>query len=224
MSDAQQVRAFVRSVANLKFDHAFNPYSDNCPQIDRPDAAKIRSRNLQTVLEAALNNKVRSIWIARDLGYRGGRRTGLALTDEVHLSHHARLLGTRPLSRSTHGHIVAERTATTIWRMLLKIGEPVFLWNIFPLHPHEPGDPMSNRCHTKAERLACRHILDGLMNLLEPDFVLAIGRDAQTALSELGINAKPVRHPSYGGQAEFMKGVSLRYGIEVSPDQHSFYL
>jgi len=26
-----------------------------------------------------------TIWMGRDLGYRGGRRTGLALTDEAHL-------------------------------------------------------------------------------------------------------------------------------------------
>jgi hypothetical protein len=221
MSDARRAQDFVRLVAKLRFEDAFNPYSDKCPQFDRPDAAKIRRHNLQTVLEAALEQNVRSIWIARDLGYRGGRRTGLALTDEAHLPDHAKLFGTAPLSMSTHGQVIAERTATTIWQMLLKIGQPVFLWNIFPLHPHKPGNPMSNRCHSRAERLACRHILDQLMDLLEPDFVLAIGRDAQTALRELGINADPVRHPSYGGQAEFIQDVSFRYGIDLSFGQRS---
>jgi hypothetical protein len=222
MSDAESAQDFVRLVAGLKFDHSFNPYSDTCPEIDRPEAALSRRHNLQAVVEAALKNKVRSIWIARDLGYRGGRRTGLALTDEVHLAHHARLLGTGPLSKSTHGHPIAERTATVIWQMLLKIKEPIFLWNIFPLHPHNPGDPMSNRCHTKSERISSRHVLDRLMELLKPDFVLAIGRDSQAALGELGIDARTVRHPSYGGQTEFIQGVSLQYGIDATPDQHRF--
>lgn len=224
MSGDLRVQRFVRDLVRLRFDDTFNPYSDNCPKIDRDDAAEIRCANLRMVLEAARNNKVRSIWIARDLGYRGGRRTGLALTDEVHLSHHARLLGTRPLSRATHGQMVAERTATTIWQMLVRIGKPVFLWNIFPLHPHEPGDPMSNRCHTKAERLACRHVLDCLMDLLEPEFVLAIGRDSQAALGELGIKAEPVRHPSYGGRTDFIQGVSHCYGLDVAVEQPSLCL
>ena len=84
---------FVTFVAELKFDDAFNPYSDTCADFDRPDAAAIRRGNLAKVLEAALATGVESIWIARDLGYRGGRRTGLALTDEAHLNAHARLLG-----------------------------------------------------------------------------------------------------------------------------------
>ena len=48
-----------------------------------------------------------------------------------------------------------ERTANVIWRMLMRIDEPIFLWNVFPLHPHEPDDPMSNRRHTAKERDAC---------------------------------------------------------------------
>lgn len=222
MSDARRVRDFISLVAALKFDHAFNPYSDTCPHFDRPGAATIRRRNLQTVMEAALEQKVRSVWIARDLGYRGGRRTGLALTDEAHLPDHSRLFGTTPLSRATHGHVVAERTATAIWQMLLKIGKPVFLWNIFPLHPHNPGDPLSNRCHSRAERLACRDILSRLLDLLEPEFVLAIGRDSQNGLCELGLDAERVRHPSYGGQAEFIRDISLHYAIHSAVDQQIF--
>jgi hypothetical protein len=47
---------------------------------------------------------------------------------------------------------VAERTSTVVWDMLARIGERVLLWNAFPLHPHEPGNPLSNRVHTRAER------------------------------------------------------------------------
>ena len=56
---------------------------------DGPDAPAIRRSNLGLVLEAALAGGISSLWIARDLGHRGGRRTGLALTDEVHLPAHA---------------------------------------------------------------------------------------------------------------------------------------
>lgn len=206
---------FVALVADLRFDDAFNPYSDTCADFDRPDAAAIRRANLANALEAALATGVESVWIARDLGYRGGRRTGLALTDEAHLDAHANLLGAEDFKRSTLGPAAAERTATVIWRMLMEIGKPIFLWNVFPLHPHEPGQPMTNRSHTRFERHASRHVLVTLLDLLAPQAVLAIGRDAELAMADLGIAAKQVRHPSYGGQPEFIAGVSKHYGLQV---------
>ncbi|GHA38539.1 uracil-DNA glycosylase [Devosia pacifica] len=220
MSDYPRNAAeFVELVTGLRFEDAFNPYSDLCSDFDRPDAAQIRRHNLEMVLDAAIDRGVESIWVARDLGYRGGRRTGLALTDEAHLAAHADLLGTPPLSRSTNGPMVAERTATVIWQMLIAIRQPVFLWNVFPLHPHVAGDPMSNRCHTRSERLASRHVMVGLIHLLAPRRVLAIGRDAQLALEDLGVTAEKVRHPSYGGQTEFIEGVSAHYGLGLM-DKH----
>lgn len=211
------VKDFVASVADLKFENAFNPYSDVCPDFDKPDAPKIRRANLARVLEASLDRGVETIWVARDLGYRGGRRTGLALTDEAHLDAHMRLMDTATLARSTHGPIASERTATVIWRMLLAIGQPVFLWNVFPLHPHEVGKPMSNRCHTRVERRACRHVMTRLLDLLAPEAVLAIGKDAEAALDDIGITAKAVRHPSYGGQPEFIASVTSHYGLTPPP-------
>lgn len=205
---------FVALVASLKFEDAFNPYSDTCPDFDRPHAATIRRRNLAIALEAALTTGTETVWVARDLGYRGGRRTGLALTDEAHLDAHAALLGANDLRRSTVGPVTAERTATVIWRMLMAIKQPVFLWNVFPLHPHEAGRPMTNRAHTRSERHACRHVLATLLDLLAPRSVLAIGRDAEVALADLGVSAIKVRHPSYGGQPEFIAGVSEHYGLQ----------
>lgn len=212
-SRAAVAKDFVALVADLKFDDAFNPYTDVCPDFDRADAAAIRRSNLAKALEAALATGVESIWVARDLGYRGGRRTGLALTDEAHLQAHAKLLGINELERSTLGPATAERTATVIWRMLMEIRQPVFLWNVFPLHPHEHARPMSNRSHTRSERQACRHVLVTLLDILAPQAVLAIGKDAEVAMTDLGMLSKQVRHPSYGGQPEFIAGVSQHYGL-----------
>ena len=52
--------------------------------------------------------------------------------------------------------------------------------------------------------------------------VVAVGRDAQFALADLGINAMQVRHPSYGGQSDFISGIEGLYGLPVlsqSPEQ-----
>jgi hypothetical protein len=221
MSDGRNhAEAFVRRIAALNFEAVFNPYADSCAWHDRPNAPAIRRRNLKTVLTAVLKGGVDSVWIARDLGYRGGRRTGLALTDEVHLSAHAALFGIPSFAQATKGLPVGERTATVIWTMIKKLHHPIFLWNVFPLHPHEPGDPMSNRCHTPEEREACRPLLTWLFDSLRPKAVVAIGRDAHVALSTLGVTACPVRHPSYGGQTEFLSAVHRIYGLAMNGTQN----
>lgn len=207
--------SFVEALADLRFKDTFNPYSESCGDFDHDDAPAIRRTNLKLVIDAALEHRADSLWIARDLGYRGGRRTGLALTDEAHLSDHSGLYGDLRLARATKGPAFTERTATVIWQTLNRINRPVFLWNVFPLHPHEPDDPQSNRCHTRAEREACRPLLAWLLEALEPKIVVAIGRDAQLALTDLGIEARQVRHPSYGGQSEFVSGIESLYGLSA---------
>lgn len=205
--------AFIDDLAGLRFPGTFNPYAESCPDFDAEDAPRIRRENLRLVLEAAAAGGVDSIWVARDLGYRGGRRTGLALTDEAHLSAHAGLYGSLPLTRATHGPAMAERTAKAVWQILRAIGRPVFLWNVFPLHPHGTEGPLSNRCHNRSERLASRHYLEWLVAELRPRTVVAIGNDAAVALSDLGVSALRVRHPSYGGQGEFLARMRELYAL-----------
>lgn len=205
--------AFVTRIGSLRFQNAFNPYGEICELCDRPDGAQLRRQNLRRVLNAALENGVDSVWIARDLGYRGGRRTGLALTDEVHLTVHAKLLKSAPLRQATKGPAVSERTAAIVWRMLLAINTPVFLWNVFPLHPHEPNEPFSNRTHNRAERDACQPLLLWMLQHLNPKRVVAIGRDAKVALNDMNVEAISVRHPSYGGQNEFIGDISTIYRV-----------
>lgn len=206
-------RSFAEALARTRLPSVFNPYSDCCPDYDRADAARVRRRNLMRCLDAALVEHVDTIWIARDLGYRGGRRTGVPLTDEVHLSHAAALMGGIELDRATRGPAVAERTAAVVWSALSRIGEPAVLWNIFPLHPHDPADPFSNRCHTRSEREATWPLLTALIDMIQPRRIVAIGRDAGMALGGLDITVEVVRHPSYGGQAEFIAGVQRIYGV-----------
>lgn len=210
-------KSFVATLADTRLPSVFNPYSDVCPIHDRGDAAKLRRRNLERFLDAAIDARVDTMWIARDLGYRGGRRTGVPLTDEIHLDHAGALLGGIQLERATQGPLVAERTAAVVWRVLATIGVPAVLWNVFPLHPHEADAPFSNRCHTRAERAATAPLLHGLIALVQPRQIVAIGRDAQVALEGLDVPIIPVRHPSYGGQADFIAGLYELYGAHEMP-------
>jgi hypothetical protein len=207
---------FVAALAAMRLPAVFNPYADCCDVHDRSDAARLRRKNLQAFLEAALSVKVDTIWVARDLGYRGGRRTGVPLTDEVHLDVVGQMLGIE-LRRATKGPAVAERTAAVVWRVLAEIGEPVLLWNVFPFHPHEPDDPFSNRCHTAQEREITLPLLGELMDMFKPSRLVAIGRDADLALRDMAVPVSAVRHPSYGGQSEFIAGLYTLYGVHERP-------
>lgn len=208
-----QAKSFTAALSSIQLDNVFNPYTDHCVLHDRPDAAACRRQNLELSLSTAVDLKVRTIWIARDLGYRGGRRTGLALTDEMHLGAFSALFRGMPVEKATKGPAVGERTANVIWRLLTRIDEPVFLWNVFPLHPHEPDDPMSNRCHTAKEREACGQFFHAIIDLLQPEKVVAIGGDAHRAVESLGISSVQVRHPSYGGQGIFVRQIEKAYGL-----------
>jgi hypothetical protein len=205
--------ALVDALSAIRLEGVFNPYRDHCSIYDRDDAARRRRDNLVTFVEAILHAGGASIWIARDLGYRGGRRTGLPLTDEVHLPVMSSVYGGLLLHRATIGPPMAERTAAIVWNLLARIYRPIFLWNVFPLHPHEAGEPFSNRCHTRRERVACEGLFIALLEMLAPTKIVAIGRDSAKALEKLGLRFHSVRHPSYGGQSDFIRGLSDLYRV-----------
>ncbi|MGN6226089.1 MAG: uracil-DNA glycosylase [Dyella sp.] len=211
---------FIRALKDCRFPSVFNPYTDRCEAWDLHSAPKIRERNLIAFMEA-VEGGVESIWFGRDLGYLGGRRTGLALTDEAHLTDVQDVFGASEIRMATSGPVISERTATTTWSVLRKLDRPPFLWNIFPFHPYAGGDHQTNRCHTRKERLACVHLLDLLMEWAPSSRLIAIGNDAARGLEEAGLECFLVRHPSYGGTADFLSGMSKIYGVEMAASPSS---
>lgn len=213
------VKRFVSELSSLGFADTFNPYSDRCEVMDDERAPHIRRVTLTNVLELASRAEVHSMWIGRDLGYRGGRRTGLALTDDVHLSEFGKRWG-YSVQRPTVGEPFAERTAAIIWNILRQIPYPIFLWNVFPLHPHLPHNPFSNRAHNAVERHAGEEILSALVMQLRPKNLVAIGQDAAKsarkiafALGATNPQVIEVRHPSYGGHNIFKAQMCDFYGL-----------
>jgi len=210
----------VSMVRDLKFPNTFNPYVERCEQYDRPRAPEIRAGVLLDILCAAGKTDIDAIWIGRDLGHRGGRRTGLALTDDFWFSAHARRWGV-DADRPTRGPIVRERTATIVWEVLELIEENVFLWNVFPLHPFPEDDMYGNRAHIAIERDAGMVLVRRLVAFLRPRRIIAIGRDSARALGNemVEVDVWDVRHPSYGGERRFREQIASLYGLGISGSQ-----
>lgn len=211
-------RTFVERLASVQIANVFNPYCDHCEVHDLADAAAIRRRNLEAVLAVRKSARVDSIWFGRDLGYRGGRRTGLALTDEVAMFSVAKgPKKSAKIVRATHGTPVAERTAAVIWSVINRLRRPPMLWNAFPFHPHEPEAPFTNRAHTTRERRLTAWTIEALIERFDNPRLIAIGNDASKALSDLGFEHEMARHPSYGGQREFVETMERIHGLSSVP-------
>jgi hypothetical protein len=207
---------FVAELTTYQFASAFNPYVDRCPTHDAPDAPTLRRHNLINYLTSVLEIAPSIVWLGRDFGYRGGRRTGIALTDEFHLEDLRSRMSIKKVVRATVGPVMKERTATEVWKVIRLLPQPPVLWNVFPFHPFEEGDCFSNRSHTLAEFKSCAIVLSVFLNWLKPKIIVTLGADAHKAVKKLGFDCVLVRHPSYGGQAEFAEGirkVTMEYAL-----------
>lgn len=210
--------SFVQALAAIRLPNVFNPYVDQCGVHDRANAPALRRRALRTYLESIMALGSNTIWMGRDLGYRGGRRTGLALTDEAHLPLFSRIYPGAEVAKATRGDIVAERTAAEIWGALSQLDIPPLLWNVFPFHPHEPGLPFTNRKFTAQELRTVNDLNGELMQMLRIDRIIAIGQDAASYATQFGAPVECVRHPSYGGTTEFRAGLCRLYNLaKITP-------
>ena len=75
--------------------------------------------------------------------------------------------------------------------------------------------PLSNRAHSALERDKGEELLCQLVNLLQPKRLVAIGNDAQASALRIDTDYTvfKVRHPSYGGQTQFIAEMYSLYGI-----------
>lgn len=201
----------------------FNPWGDHDPAHDvTPEAPRIRTDHLHRYLAARLGH-ARVLLIAEAPSYSGAKFSGIAMTSErdVLAAHRAgrgrdyfdgRFTRTsRPLAQLKNAEGMLERTASIVWTAMTGNGwapTEFVLWNAVAYHPHDAGNPLSNRAPNTRERRALQPLLEMFLALFPDVPRLAIGRICQQSLSDMGIDASPARHPSYGGAPEFRATVS----------------
>lgn len=206
-------KKFVSELASIELPDVFNPYAHNCVIHDSSDGASIRRQNLVSYLEVLLRQGAQTMWMGRDLGYRGGRRTGLALTDEKHLSSFSRVYPGSSAKKATSTDLVAERTAAEIWGQIQLLDEPPLLWNVFPFHPHESQSEMTNRKFRSRELALVKELNAELINMMGVEQILGIGNDAAAYSKAFGVQTDYVRHPSYGGVKDFREGIAKYHSM-----------
>lgn len=203
-------------------ENLFNPWSD-VDGNDQEGADARRRDNLRRYLSERLawaEETGQRPWllVGEAVGYQGGRFSGIAFTSERLIL--AGRLGADYETSSRRVEGWSEPSATIVWGTLDTInrirqeeenhreeadGGPeddvarrVILWNTVPWHPHRPGEPLTNRTPTSAETKQGLEIVKAVIDIVQPQGVLGIGRIAAETLG-----AERIRHPAHGGAAQF---------------------
>lgn len=211
-------RRFDRFIAALSCmrvsDRACNQYS----RIDgdlRGNA--IRRRNLNRYLEEIDATGPDTLLVGEAPSHRGGRLTGIAFVSE-------RVMLDGIPTTSAPGHILGaesgyrkamegsdvstEASATMVWSTIRGIEPLPMLWNAFPFHPFDRGNPRTNRIPDASELVIGQQFLASLMRLFDFRSIVAIGNQAALSLSRIEIVHEKVRHPSQGGKQKFVAGMA----------------
>jgi uracil-DNA glycosylase len=189
---------------------AVEPPANVCNQYSSDDPfGHIRRHNLRLHWQRLLPQEPTILLLGEAVGYRGGRLTGLPFISEQILLNH-------PLFGTGHGFVktaewptvCGEATATMVWQTLDACGHYPVLWNVFPFHPHRPGQPASNRQPTINELSLGERFVRLLLDLFPITTIVAAGNTAEKALHRWQLACVKVRHPSHGGKGSFQAGLT----------------
>lgn len=191
----------------------FNPYRDRRDDLDVANAPRIRRQNLSAFL-SAYDERPPVFLLLEAPGPWGCRFSGVPITSEAQLVAPAFPIDGQQTSREDEPH--TEYSASIFWRVLTPYFPHFFVWNSLPLHPHDPDDPLSIRTPRRTEVREWNALLTALLDDLDPDHIVGVGRKAERALDEVGADPTYVRHPSQGGAAKFETGITSIMDTAVS--------
>ena len=227
-----RISSFIDTLSAYRRSCVFNPWGEEDAALDVPGAAAVRRRQLSLYLARRIG-RARIVFMAEACGYQGGRFSGIAMTCErMLLSRHPAVTaemilgeaGTRtsradsslPLKETQRRCGFNEPTDTVVWGAAAEAGllpEEFLLWNIFPFHPYQKGNPLTNQTPTEAE------LADGLsfakifLELAGTVQIFAVGKKSEETLAAAGFNVIGLRHPANGGARQFREGLLAALGV-----------
>jgi hypothetical protein len=220
------IEKFVSTLESLDpRPNCVNPYRGWRQDVDTSDAApRTRAEQLKTYLDRRASC-AKLILIAEAPGYQGARFSGIAMTSERALLGRKKsvtpedILGTQSEGQRTSSPSAArnrterqrgfnEPTATVVWKELLthRLAKETILWNVFPFHPHEDGNFLSNRTPSDDEVTGLLDVAETLIRLFPERRIIAVGKTAANHLSRIKTGITQLRHPANGGTPEFRAG------------------
>jgi uracil-DNA glycosylase len=201
------IDAFVERLALSRAGpNSVNPFDFSLP------ANAVRRRNLTRYLEQLEERSPTVLRVGEAPGYRGMRITGVPFTNAVILRRGIPHFG---LFGSANGYsvpddlpaVAAEPTATVMWNTLVELDFLPLLWSAYPLHPHRPGNPLSNRKPSMAEAAEWSWSWRALEHIFSIRTVVAVGNVAYDSMVRRGRSVSRVRHPAHGGKKMFARGL-----------------
>lgn len=182
----------------------FNPYLEQVEALDIPGAPGVRQENFRQYL-AAYKGAPRLFLLAEAPGPWGCRFSGVPLVSESQLTDPDFPVDGHQTSLAPTPH--SEYTANIYWRVLGPWFPQYFTWNTVPFHPYKTGELLSIRNPRNGEVKEFLPLIEGVIDLVKPERILAIGRKAEYALGHLGKVCTYIRHPSQGGARKFEEGI-----------------
>lgn len=196
----QAILHFIRSLGKIR-PEAGQSWSNL--YAGRSKASRLRRHNLQRYLEQLAARQPRLLFLGEAPGYKGCRLTGVPFSSEKLIHNHPffRQQGYELLHENDK--LQSEQSARIVWEALDDFEVLPLIWNIFPFHPHAPGNSKSNRTPTKKELELGQPYLEQLLEIFPIAHILAVGKKAAMMLEKEDIPHSCLRHPAHGGKTQF---------------------
>ncbi len=204
---------FWDRLTSYEGENVFNPWSNDDPH----DVLYMGATARKWRLEKHFDRDARYLLIGEAPGYRGCHFSGIPFTCEKQLCDGIVPVLGRHERITTRNLPWSEGSATIIWSTLyeLDIAESTVMFNAFPWHPHQPGDPLSNRTPTARELTTHADVLGMVVREFPDAKRIAVGKAAAGTLGGLGFQIHhEVRHPSMGGANLFRQQMRELVGAE----------
>ena len=204
-----KVTKFLQKLSNTKTsDTLFNPFNEICAIHDKQNAPNIRLKNLELLIRTHLALDTKTIWLFEAPSHLGARRSGAPFVNEGMFEKIEILLNTKKkFQKATCTKAKTAITSKLAWGVAEELKIKPLIWESLMFHPHERNNQLTNRKPTKSELLEYKHILLDILDIINPEKVIAVGRTAEHSLKLMSIESEYVRHPAQGGCGEFRESM-----------------